>query len=62
MDRFDKGEDYTAFWDQVLGEHTLSEEDIAFLEKHFQTLSASVALDNPRSSDPIGDFDDDLPF
>ena len=60
MDRFDKGEDYTAFWDHALGEHTLSEDDIAFLQKHFQALSAIP--DNPRSSDPIGDFDDDLPF
>jgi Ca2+-binding EF-hand superfamily protein len=51
-ERFDKGEDYTAFWDAVYGEDNFSEEQIAELRKHFP-------LDNPRSNDEINY---DLPF
>jgi hypothetical protein len=52
MERFDKGEDYTAFWDAVYGEDNFSEEQIKELRKH-------LILDNPRSNE---ETDNDLPF
>ncbi len=56
MERFDKGEDYTAFWDAVYGEDNFSEEQIKELRKH-------LILDNPRPpADTIEFTDIDLPF
>lgn len=58
MENFDKGEDYTAFWDEALGEDALSSYDIEQIRKFI----FERPLDNPRSIEIIGDFDDDLPF
>jgi hypothetical protein len=57
MERFDKGKDYTAFWDNVYGDDGFSESDIEQIQAHI----SQFPLDNPRP-EIIGDFDDDLPF
>jgi len=57
MERFDKGQDYTTFWDNVYGEDGFSEFDIQQIQAHI----SQFPLDNPRP-EIIGDFDDDLPF
>lgn len=57
MERFDKGEVYTAFWDNVYGDDGFSESDIQQIQAHI----SQYPLDNPRP-EIIGDFDDDLPF
>jgi hypothetical protein len=55
-EHFDKGEDYTAFWDAVYGEDNFNEEQIVELRKH-------LPLDNPRPpTDTIEFTDIDLPF
>ena len=62
MERFDKGEDYTAFWDDVLSGDSFNEEDIAEMQRFLEIQHKHRPLDNPRSYEIIGDFDDDLPF
>lgn len=57
-ERFDKSDEYISFWDEVLGEDALSTYDIEQIQKHI----SERPLDNVRSTDIIGDFDDDLPF
>jgi hypothetical protein len=56
-ERYDKSEDFTSFWDEVLGEDTLSSYDIEQIRSHIY----QYPFDNPRP-EIIGDFDDDLPF
>jgi hypothetical protein len=61
MDRFDKGVDYTAFWDEVFGEDNFSEHEIAEMQKYLELQSKCES--QPSSSIIAGyDFDDDLPF
>lgn len=62
MERFDKGEEYTAFWDDVLGEDNFTEEDIVEMQRFLEIQHKHRPLDNPRSYEIIGDFNDDLPF
>lgn len=62
MERFDKGEDYTAFWDDVLAGDSFNEEDIVEMQRFLEIQHKHRPLDNPRSYELIGDFDDDLPF
>lgn len=53
VERFDKSEEYTAFWDAVLGGDEYSEEDAEFFRNR--------PLDNPRW-DALQLDDIDLPF
>lgn len=61
MDRYDKGEDYTAFWDQVYGDNGFSEEDVAEMQKYLE-LQSKCEVRVSSSIVPGLDFDDDLPF
>lgn len=55
MERFDKGEQYTAFWDRVFFKDEFTEEDAQFFRNR--------PLDNPRPpADTIEFTDIDLPF
>lgn len=56
-ERYDKGEDFTSFWDEVLGEDGFSDYDIEQIQAHIH----QYPLDNPRP-EIVGDFNDDLPF
>ncbi len=62
MDRFDKGEDFTAFWDKILSDNGYSEDELEEFDKFVANSISSAILDNPRPIELIGDFDDDLPF
>jgi hypothetical protein len=53
VERFDKSEEYTAFWDAVLGDDEYSEEDAEFFRNR--------PLDNPRWDAPKTD-NNDLPY
>jgi hypothetical protein len=57
---FSKGIEYTTFWDEVYSEDNFNEHDILEMQKFLEAKSAP--LDNPRSIELVGDFDDDLPF
>lgn len=58
MDRFDKGDEYISFWDEVFGDDGLSSEDIEEIQKYY----SQRPQETPVPITIIGDFDEDLPF
>ena len=67
IERFDKGVEYTEFWDYALGESPFTEQDIAEFTRLMHDNHDFMPLDNPRPPEPAVfvadiDFDDDLPF
>lgn len=57
-ERFDKGTDYTNFWDEVYGDNGLSAHDIEQIHLHYHTVQTYTSQSFPVELD----FDDDLPF
>jgi hypothetical protein len=66
-ERFDKGIEFTNFWDYALGEPPFTEKDIEEFRMFLEENAGSMPLDNPQQPEPAIfvadiDFDDDLPF
>ena len=65
-ERYDKGIEYTGFWDYAFSDSPFTEEDVKEWQAFLSENQDTMPLDNPRPPEPalfVSDLDDDdLPF